>query len=168
MRWIRHTIWTVYFALMGSCLDKGEGMRLTSTPTHFGPTPVVLSAPRGLPVHGTQIELMIYLTPDGYHRDLKSRHGTDTVGYSGIYGSGDTEIRFTATFIGADGTRRGFDERSSNNSGPPDPMFMLFTRPADAPRAHPLRLEITATVPVSVDSVTYWTGDPDSRCWPCI
>lgn len=168
MRWIGHTIWMVYFAVLGSCLDKGESVRLTSTPTHFGPTPVVLSAPRGLPVHGTHIELMIYLTPDGYHRDLKSRHG-DSVGYSGIYGSGDTEIKFAATFIGADGTRRVFDEKDSGSSGPPSsPIFMLFARPADAPRARPLRLEITATVPVKVDSVTYWTGDPDSRCWPCI
>jgi hypothetical protein len=157
---------TIIFFLLTSCLDKGEQVRLTSGPMQFGPTPVVLSAPRGLPAHGTQIELKIYLTPDGYHRDLKRRHGTDTVGYSGIYGSGDTEIRFSAALIGADGARSGFDERSGSQ-GPPNPEFFLFARPTDAPRRRPLRLEITATVPVSVDSVTYWTGDPDSRCWPC-
>jgi hypothetical protein len=167
MRSIGRAIWTVLFVVLGSCLDKGEHVRLTSGPTHFGPTAVVLGAPRGLPAHGRSIELRIYLTPDGYHRDLKSRHGTDTAGYSGIYGTGDTEIKFAATLIGSDGTRRALDA-SSGASGPPNPIFLLFARPADAPRARPLRLEVTATVPVSVDSVSYWTGDPDSRCFPCL
>lgn len=166
MRSIGNVIVIIIVFLVRSCLDKGEKVRLTSIPMQFGPTPVVLSAPRGLPAHGAQIELMIYLTPDGYHRDLKRHHGADTAGYSGIYGTGDIEIMFAATLVGADGTRRAFDARNGA-SGPPNPTFLLFLHPDDAPRARPLRLEITATVPVRVDSVTYWTGDPDSRCWPC-
>jgi hypothetical protein len=169
MRSIGHALMTLMLAVLGSCLDKGEQVRLVSGPMQVGPTPVVLGTAPGLPVHGKQVELRIYLTPDGYHRDRKSQHGTDTAVYSGIYGTGDTEIKFAATLIGADGTRRVFDYMRDESFGPPNRSgFFLSTRVADAPRTRPIRLEVTATVPVSVDSVLYWTGDPDSRCFPCL
>jgi hypothetical protein len=142
--------------LITSCRDQPEEARLTSAPVVIGPVPVEFSSPQGLPTHGSDVALQVYLAPT-YRRDSVRLPDGRSWGYVSLVDERGREIHMRASVIGASGLRTelGYARGVAN----PLPVGAFGERGAAARSQHPVRVEVVSTVPVRVDSVRWWAGD---------
>jgi hypothetical protein len=141
---IATVIWLPCLLLLASCRDQPEDVRLSSAVV-IGPYPTVFTGSRPLlPTHGHEVLVRVY-PASSYHRDSVRFPDGKSWGYKAFVDERGREIQIQTTLIARDTSRIVLHNGHSYA--------------ADIRRFQPTGVEITATVPVRLDSVQWWAGD---------
>ncbi len=129
---------------------------LNRAPVEVSATPVRFELPTQLSAPGPRHELIIYL-PEGARTAVDSTKGIVSVSPVG------PRFRLSVVVIDSAGRRHDFGSSSSTSA---EHRFVFdHTRlEGESLRA----VEITADTVVTIERVTWWSGDPGSRCFLCI
>ena len=129
---------------------------LNSAPVEVSSTPVRFEPPTQLPAPGPRHELIIYL-PEGARTAIDSSDG--------IVSASPVGPRFRLSVVVIDNAGRRHDFGSSSASSTDHRFAVDDTRlEGGSLRA----VEVTADTVVTIERVTWWSGDPGSRCVICI
>lgn len=152
-------IWLPVLFLLASCYDQPEDVRLSSAVV-IGESPTLFSGTQPLlPTHGHDVTVQIYVAP-GYHRDSVRFPDGRSWGYTTSVDEHGREIHIRTILIATDGSRIVLHSaRPATADGTVTSVFAVGAHAADIRRFQPTGVEITASVPVRVDSVQWWAGD---------